>query len=116
MKIQHENYFRMLELFAALHEEVGEAQKAFNDLMWNQKGRNIDVATELADILPVLDEMQELVYAYMTCPTIPKNNPLNPDDNSSDSAEANIEGICPKCHQKICETMCCCDCKIYLNQ
>ena len=73
MSLQYKNYLRMLELFAALHEEVGEAQKAFNDLMWNRKGRNIDVVLELDDILPILKEMRKFVYKPMSC----KNTPLS---------------------------------------
>ena len=73
MNLQYKNYLRMLELFAALNEEVGEAQKAFNDLMWNRKGRNIDVALELDDILPVLEEMRKFVYKPMSCQNILSN-------------------------------------------
>ena len=80
-----ERYLRYLELFAALHEEVGEAQKAFNDLMWNN-GRisakpiegnpnhrdnfitNVNLSLELDDIQTVLDEMKERVFEVMACP------------------------------------------------
>ena len=84
-KSPHEKYLRFLELFAALHEEVGEAQKAFNDLMWNN-GRissqpiegnpnhrdnfitNVNLSLELEDIQIVLDEMKERVFEVMACP------------------------------------------------
>lgn len=80
-----ERYIRYLELFAALHEEVGEAQKAFNDLMWNG-GRiskepiegnpnhrdnfitNVNLSLELDDIQTVLDEMKDRVFEVMACP------------------------------------------------
>ncbi len=61
----------MMELFCALNEEVGEAQKAFNDCMWNKKGTNVDVAIELDDVQTVLDEMKQFVYT-----------PMRKDDNN----------------------------------
>ena len=30
-------YHRCLELFAVIHEEIGEAQKAFNDYVWKDQ-------------------------------------------------------------------------------
>jgi hypothetical protein len=49
-----------------LNEEIGEAQKSFNDCMWNDKGSNVDTAIELNDIQIVLDEMKDFVYKPMS--------------------------------------------------
>jgi hypothetical protein len=62
----YENYIKMMELFCALNEEIGEAQKSFNDCMWNGKGSNVDTAIELNDIQIVLDEMKDFVYKPMS--------------------------------------------------
>lgn len=57
-----ESYVRCLELFSILHEEVGEAQKAFNDWVYKHKGRNIDVKLELDHIQSPLDELRKVIY------------------------------------------------------
>ena len=63
MKAKYEDsYVRCLELFAILHEEVGEAQKAFNDYVWKGEGRNIDVKLELDHIQSPLDELRKVIY------------------------------------------------------
>lgn len=61
MTLTKRQYHRALELFAVIHEEVGEAQKAFNDYAWKNKGTRLDIITELGQIDSPLRELQELM-------------------------------------------------------
>lgn len=51
-------YLRCLELFAVVHEEMGEAQKAFNDWVWKWEGNSNSVIKELEDLDSPLKELK----------------------------------------------------------
>jgi len=56
-KLPKNRYLRVLELFAIIHEEIGEAQKAFNDYAWKCKGSYKDICKELGHIRGPLNEL-----------------------------------------------------------
>jgi len=54
-------YIRGLELFAVIHEEIGEAQKAFNDFFWKSRGPANDIIFELDQLESPVNELKELI-------------------------------------------------------
>lgn len=56
-KLSNERYGRCLELFAVIHEEIGEAQKAFNDYAWNNSKRYGKIIAELQQVRSPLQEL-----------------------------------------------------------
>ena len=60
-----QNYLRCLELWAILHEEIGEAQKVFNDMVWRDSKKLIDVLGELDQIDNPLKELKTAVLSVL---------------------------------------------------
>lgn len=58
-KLSNERYYRCLELFAAVHEEIGEAQKAFNDYAWNNSKKYGKIIAELQQVQSPLQELMD---------------------------------------------------------
>jgi len=56
-QLSEKRYKRCLELFAVIHEELGEAQKAFNNYAWKNSGRYGKIITELGHVVPPLQEL-----------------------------------------------------------
>lgn len=56
-QLSNERYKRCLELFAVIHEELGEAQKAFNDYAWKNSKKYGKIIAELQQIASPLEEL-----------------------------------------------------------
>ncbi len=61
MNLTKRQYHRALELFAIVHEEIGEAQKSFNNYAWKDKGTRLDILAELSQVDSPLQELQRLL-------------------------------------------------------
>lgn len=57
-KFKEGTYLRCLELFAITYEELGEGQKAFNDLIFKFKGNSRLVIKELEHLDSPLNELK----------------------------------------------------------
>jgi len=56
-QLTKKQYYRCLELFAIIHEEIGEAQKSFNDYVWKDKGVSTYIEDELRQIDSPIKEL-----------------------------------------------------------
>ena len=56
-QLSNARYKRCLELFAVIHEEIGEAQKAFNDYAWNDSKKYGKIIMELEQVASPLLEL-----------------------------------------------------------
>lgn len=69
-QLSNARYKRCLELFAAVHEEIGEAQKAFNDYAWNNSKKYGKIITELQQVLSPLLELIDTLKKAPICHSI----------------------------------------------
>ena len=60
-QLSNERYKHCLELFAAIYEEIGEAQKAFNDYAWNNSNEYEKIISELGQIASPLLELLDVL-------------------------------------------------------
>lgn len=56
-KLSNKCYQRSLELFAVIYEELGEAQKAFNDYAWRNSTKYGKIIEELEQVKSPLQEL-----------------------------------------------------------
>lgn len=56
-KLSNARYKRCLELFAVIHEEIGEAQKAFNDYAWKNSKEYGKIIVKLQQVQSPLREL-----------------------------------------------------------
>lgn len=66
-QLSNARYKRCLELFAAIHEELGEAQKAFNDYAWKNSGEYGKIVAELGQVASPLLELMDVLKKAPIC-------------------------------------------------
>ena len=66
-QLSNARYKRCLELFAAVHEELGEAQKAFNNYAWKNSGKYGKVIAELEQVASPLLELIDTLKKAPIC-------------------------------------------------
>jgi len=66
-QLSNERYKRCLELFAAVYEELGEAQKAFNNYAWKNSGKYGKIIAELEQVASPLLELIDTLKKAPIC-------------------------------------------------